>query len=84
MAVKKQKNKDDNLMQEDVIDDKIEETLEQEIISSENVLEEELKEDDLKGSISDNKKFKKWKLVLIFLVFGSFLFTIPEQNGGPS
>ena len=64
MAVKKQKKKDDNLIQEDVIDNKVEETLEKEIISLDNNLEEELKD-----SISNNKKkFKKWKLVLIFII----------------
>jgi len=72
MAVKKQKKKDDNLIQEDVIDNKMEETLEKEIISLDNNLEEELKD-----SISNNKKkFKKWKLVLIFIILVLFMILL--------
>jgi len=75
MVVKKYKKKDNNLeIQEDVINIKIEDEIGQKIISSENVLEEELKDDNLKDSISNNKKkFRKWKLVLIFVVIILFM-----------
>lgn len=77
MAVKKRKRKDDNLIQDDVIDNKIEENLEQEIISLENNLEEKLTDIDFKDSISNNKKrFKKWKIVLIFVILLLFMILL--------
>lgn len=81
MAVKKHKkkdnDKDNNLeIQEEVVDNQAEEVsgmVEQESISLEN----ESLVDELKGGVSNNKKrFKKWKLVLIFVVIVLFIVVL--------
>ena len=68
MAVRKKKKEDNDLeIQEEVTNKEMEEVsdeTQQEVISSENILEEELKDSE-----SNNKKrFKKWKIILIFVI----------------
>lgn len=78
MAVRKQKKKDNNLeIQEEITNKEVEDVSdkeEQEIISIENISEEELEKNNLEDSVSNNKKkFKKWKLILIYVVIVLFM-----------